>query len=61
MAGRSCAHKPITSSSVTDSMRILLIIGVCAGVTLILGAINIWLGVLSLPITYPLAMSLLRK
>lgn len=42
-------------------VRILFIIGCCAGVTLILGALNIWLGVLSLPITYGLANSLLSK
>jgi hypothetical protein len=42
-------------------IRILFVIGSCAGATLILGALNIWLGVLSLPITYGLAKSLLSK
>lgn len=42
-------------------MRILFVIGCCAGITLLLGALNIWLGALSLPITYSLAKSLLAK
>lgn len=41
--------------------RILLVIGICGGVTVALGAINIWLGVLALPITYGLADDLLTK
>lgn len=42
-------------------MRIALIIGICGGITVALGAINIWLGVLSLPITYGIADSLLSE
>lgn len=41
-------------------LKILLVIGICGGVTVALGYINIWLGVLALPIMYPLSVELLR-
>lgn len=42
-------------------MKIIVVIGLCGAITVVLGAINIWLGVLTLPITYGLAEGLLSK
>jgi len=40
-------------------LRVALIVGACAGVTLLLASVNLWLGILSLPITYGISESLL--
>lgn len=41
--------------------RVLLVVGTCATITVALGAVNIWLGILALPITYEVAQSLLGE
>lgn len=43
-----------------SGLRILIVIGLCGAVTVALGYINIWLGILALPITYGLSEDLLR-
>jgi len=40
-------------------LKIVGVVGICAAVTVGLGFINIWLGILSLPITYSVSESLL--
>jgi hypothetical protein len=42
-------------------VRILIVLAIFGGITLALGAINIWLGVLALPITFGAAKELLSK
>lgn len=41
-------------------LKIILVISVCGGATVLLGQINIWLGVLALPILYGLSEDLLK-
>jgi hypothetical protein len=42
-------------------LKVLAVVGTCATVTVVLGAVNIWLGILALPITYEVAQSLLGE
>jgi hypothetical protein len=42
-------------------MKAVLTVGLCAGITLALGMVSIWLGILSLPIMYDVAESLLSE
>jgi hypothetical protein len=40
-------------------MKAVLTVGLCAGVTIALGMVSIWLGILALPIMYEVSESLL--
>ena len=42
-------------------LKVVAIVGTCAGVTLALGMVNIWLGILALPVMYEVAESLLSE
>lgn len=42
-------------------LRIICIVGGCATITILLGVINIWLGILSMPIMYEIADSFLSE
>ena len=41
-------------------LRIVLTIGTCAAITVALGTVNIWLGILSMPILYGVSQDLLN-
>jgi hypothetical protein len=41
--------------------RVVIVTGICCATVLVLGAINIWIGALSLPIVYSIQKSLLTK
>jgi hypothetical protein len=40
-------------------LKIIGIVGTCAAITVAIGAFNIWLGILALPIMYSVSESLL--
>jgi hypothetical protein len=40
-------------------LKVLTVVGTCAAITVALGAVSIWLGLIALPILYDVAESLL--
>jgi hypothetical protein len=40
-------------------MKVLAVVGACAGITIALGMVSIWLGIVALPVMYEVAESLL--
>lgn len=41
------------------TLKVIGVVGTCAAVTLALGLVNLWLGILAMPIAYEVAQSLL--
>lgn len=40
-------------------LKVLAVIGTCAGITLLIASANLWLGILAMPIFYSIGDSLL--
>ena len=40
-------------------LKVIAVVGTCAGITIALGVVSIWLGIIALPIMYEVAESLL--
>ena len=40
-------------------LKVVTVVGTCAGITIALGMVSIWLGVIALPVMYEVAESLL--